>query len=260
MKQALYLISLPPLIYLLVSYSTHLLADTHGLHSIHTGLAPSTLSHLFSLCPKLARGPIPPKWIPHNPHAQFPLFLLQGETHQHIYPIAWERHNFTVQDVTTNNPDFTELVSVDIWPPVGSTLLPANAPVIHFQPGLRCHSGDIPGSTAVRRAYMAGYRSVVFNRRGHGHVPGVGHVPLTSPRFNLFGDTGDLEQAYVAAQRASAKKSGFSERRFLSEPNREREGVWTSCSARPGTCSLASQIESAMKSGLRAPRGRALVS
>jgi len=215
---------LPLLLFSLFSLYTHSTIDTLGLESVHTGMSSAALEKLWSLAPKLARGPIPPIWLPHTPHSQFPLFVMQGEIHQHLFPIDYTFFNFTVTDTVTFDPDLSETVSIAAFPGFGVDL-PSDAPVILINPGLRCNSGDIPGSSVVRRAYMKGYRSVVFNRRGHGGGGGGGSDgELESARFNvrkratratrartegkpteriyshersqLWGDTGDLEMAY----------------------------------------------------------------
>jgi len=87
-----------------------------------------------------------------------------------------------------------QVVNVGAFPPFEDDSLPRDAPIIFVAPGLRCHSEDMPGQTVMRAAYGAGYRTVIFNRRGH-HPDPQGPL-LTSPRFNLFGDVDDMEQAY----------------------------------------------------------------
>ena len=64
--------------------------------------------------------------------------------------------------------------------------LPASSPVCLVLPGL---CGSVRGSGHTVKAVLdAGMRPVVLHSRGCGH-------PLTSPRFNLFGDTDDLRDA-----------------------------------------------------------------
>ena len=66
-----------------------------------------------------------------------------------------------------------------------------SSPIILYAPGLKCHSQDLPGTSIVRRAYEAGFRSIVVNRRRH-----TPNSKLSSPRWNLFGDVDDMEQVY----------------------------------------------------------------
>eukprot|EP00538_Stauroneis_constricta_P013044 CAMPEP_0119563008 /NCGR_PEP_ID=MMETSP1352-20130426/22213_1 /TAXON_ID=265584 /ORGANISM="Stauroneis constricta, Strain CCMP1120" /LENGTH=612 /DNA_ID=CAMNT_0007611531 /DNA_START=196 /DNA_END=2034 /DNA_ORIENTATION=- len=90
-----------------------------------------------------------------------------------------------------------ETITIDVFPPFDDVDSPynqnfnASSPVIFFNPGLRCYSQDLPGTTIVRKAYEAGFRSIVVNRRGH-----TPDQKLQSPRWNLFGDVDDMEQVY----------------------------------------------------------------
>ena len=69
------------------------------------------------------------------------------------------------------------------WP---ECKLPASAPIVIILPGL---CGSVEGSGHnITASIAAGLRPVVFHARGCPH-------PLTSPRFNLFGDTDDLREA-----------------------------------------------------------------
>ena len=70
-------------------------------------------------------------------------------------------------------------------------ILPLDAPAILVDGGLTCTSQDIPGSSFLRLAISRGFRIVVIERRGHA-------MPLTKPRWNLFGDSDDFEQTYKA--------------------------------------------------------------
>jgi predicted alpha/beta-fold hydrolase len=75
--------------------------------------------------------------------------------------------------------------------------LPEHAPIVLILPGL-CGSVDGTGYS-VRAMLDAGMRPAVFHSRGCG-------VGLTSPNFNLFGDTDDLRAAIarIAEQRPGA--------------------------------------------------------
>ena len=64
--------------------------------------------------------------------------------------------------------------------------LPASAPVVLILPGL-CGSIEGTGHT-IHSMLQAGLRPVCLHARGCG-------VPLSSPRFNMFGDTHDLRDA-----------------------------------------------------------------
>ena len=91
-------------------------------------------------------------------------------------------------------PNMTDHVRLDIFPPFDDSQYPQfnrSSPVILFEPGLRCHSQDMPGNMIIRLAFEAGFRSVAINRRGH--IPGQ---KLKAPRWNLFGDIDDLEQTF----------------------------------------------------------------
>lgn len=76
------------------------------------------------------------------------------------------------------------------WPEV-SAALPQHAPVVLVLPGL-CGSVNGTGHS-IRALVDAGVRPVVFHARGCG-------VPLTSPRWNIFGSTDDVREAVSRIQ------------------------------------------------------------
>jgi len=82
------------------------------------------------------------------------------------------------------------------WPIVAEDL-PETAPVVLVLPGL-CGSAAGSGHT-VEAMLAAGLRPAVFHARGCGHA-------LTSPSFNLFGNTDDLREAvaHLKAARPAA--------------------------------------------------------
>ena len=82
------------------------------------------------------------------------------------------------------------------WPDTPSSL-PASAPVVLILPGL-CGSIEGTGHT-IHAMLEAGLRPACLHARGCG-------VPLTSPRFNMFGDTADLCDALerIAQRRPEA--------------------------------------------------------
>jgi len=74
-------------------------------------------------------------------------------------------------------------VSVD-WP-VEADGLPADAPLVIFLHTITGSSQDT--SHYTRAATSRGWRSCVFNRRGHGRMS------LTTPKFNIMGDGDDTK-------------------------------------------------------------------
>ena len=180
---------------LYVTYLAYLIA-THktGIDKIIIGTDPSMLA-VLSMCPLINSGPHPPFFL-NNRHMQFIPWMLQNEFHRGSIP--FETHNLTVHDCLVKtlgcvpDPSFDEEISIDVFPPFSQLDFPSDAPIMIIAPGLRCHSQDLPGNTVLRVAYGAGIRSAVVNRRGHHPSPKI----LVAPRFSVFGDVDDLEQAY----------------------------------------------------------------
>ena len=103
------------------------------------------------------------------------------------YGLSWRapRVAFAVDAWTTDDGGTLSLA----WP---TTSVEDPAGVAVVLPGL---GGDARGQGhAVDACARAGLACCVFQRRGDGQ-------PLTSPRFNLFGDTRDLDEAVERARR-----------------------------------------------------------
>jgi predicted alpha/beta-fold hydrolase len=181
-----------------------------GLFDLVTGQDAKLQEVLAKMSPSLLRGPRPP-WLFANRHLQFLPWLLQNEVHRlEEIPFQTIQINVTAcADKGARDKEYchahaslqmTDTVTIDVFPPFenddSSQLLYPNfdrsSPIILFNPGLRCYSQDMPGTSIIRRAYGAGFRSVVLNRRGHAWPP----RKLRAPRWNLFGDVHDLEQVY----------------------------------------------------------------
>ena len=129
--------------------------------------------------------------------------------HMKVDPLPYQRVHFTVSDCIDKKQQryddyycdemLNDTVTIDIFPPFDSHDKQSylyrgfnrSSPIILYAPGLKCHSQDLPGTSIVRRAYEAGFRSIVVNRRGH-----TPNSKLSSPRWNLFGDVDDMEQVY----------------------------------------------------------------
>ena len=195
---------------------TSCLPDKHfqlgpGLQELILGQDPK-LREIIHDMPDLLRGPSPPL-VFRNRHLQLLPWLMQNEVHRQ-HGIPYQRIPITVQDCLVKEPDcqpsplMTDTITLDIFPPLlarsdqeeenttttAHLLYPhfnASSPIILIAPGLRCNSQDIPGNMIVRRAYGAGFRTIVMNRRGHST-----EHRLQAPRWNLFGDVNDLEQVY----------------------------------------------------------------
>lgn len=133
------------------------------------------------------------------------LGLIQNLLHEMDGGIPYQRINVEVSDCVDKMEEscseqkqhhnkMNDTITLDVFPPLTddspySTNFNKSSPIILFQPGLRCHSNDLPGNSIVRKAYESGFRSIVVNRRGL-------IQPLKNPRLNIFGDVDDLEQVY----------------------------------------------------------------
>lgn len=168
-----------------------------GLVDLIQGTDP-LLNEILARVPSIQQGPAPPIFL-RNRHIQFIPWLIQNEIHR-IQGIPFQRHYVDVSDCANKaqecrSPQMNDTVTLDIFPPFDSDEYAdhfnRSSPVILFAPGLRCHSQDLPGNSIIRRAFGAGFRSIVVNRRGH-----TPNQRLKSPRWNLFGDVDDLEQVY----------------------------------------------------------------
>lgn len=72
-------------------------------------------------------------------------------------------------------------------------------PIVMIHHGICGNSRDIPGQSYIEGAVARGWIVCIFNRRGHAG-------PLTRPRWNLFGSTGDIREAVssISARRPRA--------------------------------------------------------
>ena len=192
-----------------------------GLADLVKGTDPN-LDEILRLAPSIARGPSPPLLL-QNPHLQFAPWMLQNELHNG--GIEFEEIYMNVTACLTKEggtedcyrpESMMDRVRLDVFPPFNDQgkypQFNRSSPVILFEPGLRCHSQDMPGNMIIRLAYEAGFRSIAINRRGH--IPGEA---LKAPRWNLFGDIDDLEQTYWEVKekvRATSRECMFTFKRF----------------------------------------------
>ncbi|KAL3796693.1 hypothetical protein HJC23_009993 [Cyclotella cryptica] len=168
-----------------------------GLVDLIQGTDP-LLNEILARVPSIRQGPSPPIFL-RNRHIQFIPWLIQNEIHR-LQGIPFQRQYVDVSDCASkvdecHSPQMNDTITLDIFPPFDSDEYAndfnRSSPVILFAPGLRCHSQDLPGNSIIRKAFGAGFRSIVVNRRGH-----TPNQRLKSPRWNLFGDVDDLEQVY----------------------------------------------------------------
>ena len=168
-----------------------------GLVDLIQGKDP-LLNEILERVPSIRRGPSPPLLL-RNRHVQFIPWMIQNEIHR-IQGIPYQRVHVDVSDCISKHkechPTMNDTVTLDIFPPMMdssqySVGFNKSSPVILYAPGLQSHSQDLPGNSIVRKAFGAGFRSIVVNRRGH-----TPNQRLKSPRWNLFGDVDDLEQVY----------------------------------------------------------------
>ena len=155
----------------------HLTTPTEGLFDLITGTDP-LLADIIARVPSLLSGPSPPLLL-RNRHVQFIPFVLQNYWHMKVDPLPYQRVHFTVSDCidkTKKRYDdyycdemLNDTVTIDIFPPFDShdeqshlyRGFNRSSPIILYAPGLKCHSQDLPGTSIVRRAYEAGFRSIV---------------------------------------------------------------------------------------------------
>jgi len=158
------------------------------------------LKRVYDRMPSARIAPEPPVWCS-GPYMQFLPWVLYNLLIATLAPLPFEVEEVEVcglvdksKPESESNPrNVRDTVTVNYFPPVSNGAaqanLPLDAPAIFVDPGLTCTAQDVPGSSLMRRACLAGFRVVVLERRGH-------HAPLRSPRFNLFGDIDDFEQVY----------------------------------------------------------------
>ena len=73
--------------------------------------------------------------------------------HMKVDPLPYQRVHFTVSDcIDKKQQRYDDYYCDEI------------SPIILYAPGLKCHSQDLPGTSIVRRAYEAGFRSMEFIR------------------------------------------------------------------------------------------------
>jgi predicted alpha/beta-fold hydrolase len=172
---------------------------TDGFFDLIHGTDPKIVE-LMRQMPSLLHGPKPPL-IFANRHLQFIPWLIQNELHR-LEGIPYQRIHLQVTACLDKSQGthncirdslMDDTITLDVFPPLNTTSskFHSGSPMIFFSPGLRCNSQDLPGNMIVRRAFGAGFRSIVVNRRGH-----TPDQPLQAPRWNLFGDVDDLEQVY----------------------------------------------------------------
>ena len=190
------------------TFDHHQIIVGEGLSELVIGQDPKLLE-LVDEMPDLLRGPSPPLLF-RNRHLQLIPWMIQNELHRTGIP--YQRVNVEVTSCLIKEPGcepdpvMTDTITLDIFPPLQlndnennnekteQELYPnfnASSPIILIAPGLRCNGQDIPGNMLIRRAYGAGFRSIVVNRRGH-----TPDLLLQAPRWNLFGDIDDMEQVY----------------------------------------------------------------
>lgn len=166
-----------------------------GLADLIQGTDPK-LNEVLARVPAIQKGPLPPLLL-RNRHVQFIPWIIQNEIHR-VQTIPYQRIDVEVSDCVNKMegcrvPDMNDTISLDVFPPFHDSPHGSNfnrsSPVILFAPGLRCNSQDLPGNSVIRKAFEAGFRSIVVNRRGLVQ-------PLKSPRMNIFGDVDDMEQVY----------------------------------------------------------------
>lgn len=161
------------------------------------------LKRIYSQMPSAKYAPRPPIWA-FDPVVQFVPWMIYNMISTALFPIPFEAVPVQVKGLTDKTqpegPDnprgMVDEVIVNYYPPTtGEELqLPLSAPAIFVEPGLTCDRQDVPGSSLMRLAASRGFRSVVIERRGHGQR-------LRAPRWNLFGDSEDLEQVFHTVQR-----------------------------------------------------------
>lgn len=192
------IVSCALLLFLACELPAWLSTPHEGLADLLQGTDPK-LNEILERVPAIQRGPSPPILF-RNRHVQFLPFMIQNEFHR-LQGIPFQRLEVDVTDclnklVGCDYPVMNDTITLDVFPPFDETSeysrnFNKSSPVILYAPGLRSNSQDLPGNSVVRRAYEAGFRSIVVNRRGH-----TPNQPLKSPRWNLYGDADDMEQVY----------------------------------------------------------------
>jgi len=172
-----------------------------GLADLILGTDPR-LAEVLARVPDLRRGPAPPLLL-RNRHVAFLPWLIQNEVHRRR-GIPFHRIDVEVRDCEEKaegcrpSDAMNDTIALDVFPSFGESPhgrgFNRSSPIILYAPGLRCSSQDMPGNSIIRKAYGAGFRSIVVNRRGLIHA-------LKRPRVNLFGDVEDMKQVYLFIRR-----------------------------------------------------------
>ena len=152
-----------------------------GAHYLFTAARPPALYHgrstltegILASCPSLSRRFWPTPWC-FNGHLQVALMALRDA---HEPPLRFDqRERLRLSDGGT--------VSLD-W--IGFDGSAESTPVLIVLPSLCGDGQSLRGFVREMRTHL-GWGLVVLNRRGHGDLP------LTTPRFNTLGATGDLRE------------------------------------------------------------------
>ena len=134
-----------------------------------------SLAALLDECPALQRVVSPPLWaVPADAHLQLLPFVVSGFLGSGSAP--WSQYeDLAMSDGVRLRLAMTSAPSEE-------------APIVLFLVGACCGVGDLPGQSLVKRLHRAGFRCASYERRGHGRRG----LSRSAPRWNLFGDTGDL--------------------------------------------------------------------
>jgi len=178
-----------------------LAASTFGKVRVHLGTG-TDLRRVFDHMPTAHRAPRPPIWA-YGRHIQFIPWIIYNTLSSAVVPLRYQTQTLRVTGLEdkskpeskTNKRNMDDDVVINYFPPLeqraevanDECMLPLDAPAILIDGGLTCTAQDVPGSSFLRLAVTRGFRVVVLERRGHA-------LPLTKPRWNLFGDSDDLEQ------------------------------------------------------------------
>lgn len=178
---------------------------TFGKVRIYMGTG-ADLGRVFALMPTAQRPPRPPIWA-FGSHMQFMPWVVYNVLSSALVPLHYQIQTlrvFGLVDKTkpeskTNPRSMDDDVVISYFPPLEAEDAPQeyrlalDAPAILVDGGLTCTAQDVPGSSLLRLAVLRGFRVVVVERRGHA-------LPLKKPRWNLFGDSDDLEQIVKAVR------------------------------------------------------------
>ena len=162
-------------------FMQHLFDKDQDLPKIHYKES-SFANYILKKCRRMSQPFTPPFWA-RNAHVQTIMGTFLGKVE-----FVFEREYLQMRD--------KGIIALD-W---GECLSPKKScPVLIVIPGLTGDAGGV--SFLCKRAKDKGFRTVVFNKRGHGNSP------LTTPRLQSFGDPTDIRQAvkYIHGKYPSAK-------------------------------------------------------